>query len=97
MTTTVESGVIPAGAVVAAMTFAGLPPETLQSGADPDTGFQCLYLEADIQQYSAFLAALAVQYQTATRLTFLFDQVKVQSDRRGNTRFWLPGVEVPGR
>lgn len=91
-------GVIPIGAIEGAMQFAGLEPEALKRGSHPDNGYDCLYLEADIQQYSAFLVALAVQYRTADRLTFLADQVQLQyQDRTGDTRFWLPGVEVPGR
>lgn len=97
MIASMESGVIAIGAIQGAMGFAGLDASALKTGAHPDTGRDCLYLEADIQQYSAFLTALAVQYRTADRLTFLVDQVQLQYDHRENTRFWLPGVEVPGR
>jgi len=92
-----ESGVIPTGAIEGALAFAGLGEHTLKRGPHPDSGQDCLYLEADIQQYSAFLAALAVQYRTADRLAFLADQVQLQVNGKGDSRFWLPGVEVPGR
>lgn len=97
MITSMESGVIAIGAIQGAMGFAGLEESALKTGAHPDNGRDCLYLEADIQQYSAFLTALAVQYRTADRLAFLVDQVQLQYDGKGDTRFWLPGVEVPGR
>lgn len=98
MITNIRCGVIPVGAVEGALQFAGLHADALKKGYHPDTGRDCLYLEADIQQYSAFLVALAVQYRTADRLVFLADQVQLQyQDGSGDTRFWLPGVEVPGR
>lgn len=97
MITSMESGVIAIGAIQGAMGFAGLEASALKTGAHPDNGQDCLHLEADIQQYSAFLTALAVQYRTADRLTFLVDQVQLQYDGKGDTRFWLPGVEVPGQ
>lgn len=79
-----------------ALTFANLTPSDLKRDAHPDDGTSCLYLEADIQQYSAFLAALAVQYRSADDLLVLADRVRLQHTPSGDTRFWLPGVQVNG-
>ncbi|MFE0472720.1 hypothetical protein ACFW2V_13995 [Streptomyces sp. NPDC058947] len=92
----VTTGVLSAGAVDAALTFAGLKRRDLKRGPHPDDGHDCLYLEAPVQQYSQFLVALAAQYHTADRLLFLTDRVRLQYDSEGDTQFWLPGVEVPG-
>jgi hypothetical protein len=91
------TGVLAKGAMEAALSFAELSWDDLKRGPHPDDGHDCLYVEADIQQYSQFLTALAVQYRTADRLLFMTDQVRLQHDDQGDTRFWLPGVEVTGR
>lgn len=91
------TGVLSVGAVKAALDFAGLKWHDLKRGSHPDDGHDCLYLEAPIQQYSQFLTALAVQYRTADRLSFLVDRVRLQHDEEEDTRFWMPGVEIPGR
>jgi len=77
-----------------ALGFAGLTWSKLHTGTHPDDGTACMWLEADIKEYSAFLAALAVQYRTAEELSFLVDRVQVEHDSSGDTRFWLPGLEI---
>lgn len=97
MATDTENRVIPSEVIDGAMAFARLDATTLKRGPHPDNGFDCFRLEADIQQYSAFLAALTVQYRSADEVAFLVDQVQIQHDVNGDTLFWLPGVDVPGR
>lgn len=79
-----------------ALTFANLTLSNLKKDAHPDDGTECLYLEADIRQYSAFLVALAVQYRRADGLLPLADRVRLQHTQSGDTRFWMPGVHVRG-
>jgi hypothetical protein len=90
------SGRIHPDAVKAALKFAKLDWMKVKRGGHPDSGEDCLYLEADVQQYSAFLAALAVQSRTADAIGFLVDQVQLQETDTGDTRFWFPGVVVRG-
>lgn len=86
-----------AGVVKAALKFAGLKPEALRSGHHPDTGDECLCLEADIRQYSAFLAFLAAQICTIDRLGLITDRVRLHISSNGDTLFWLPDIEMSGR
>lgn len=88
------SNPISADSIRLALDFSGLTWNKLHTGAHPDTGAECLWLEADIQEYSAFLVALAVQYRAADELSFLTDQVRIEHDRSGDTRFWLPGLKI---
>lgn len=77
-----------------ALMFANLESDSLKRGPDPDSGADCLYLEADIREYSAFLVALSVQYRHADDLLVLADRVQLQHTEAGDTRFWLPRVKV---
>lgn len=86
--------VFPRTAIMRALEYAGLRQSDMKAGPHPDTGQDCLYLEATIQQYSAFLAALAVQYRTAEDMTGITDTVQIQTDSSGDSRFWIPGVRV---
>lgn len=79
-----------------ALALAELTWSNLNTGHHPDDGLDCLYLEADIREYSAFLVALAVQYRHVDNLLVLADQVRLQHTETGDTRFWLPGVRVTG-
>mgnify|MGYP001610562467 FL=1 len=76
------------------MMFANLESESMKRGSHPDSGADCLYLEADIREYSAFLVALAVQYRHADDLLVLADRAQLQHTEAGDTRFWLPQVKV---
>lgn len=84
----------PRTAMVKALEYAGLKQTAMKSGPHPDHGGDCLYLEATIQQYSAFLTALAVQHRTADAMSGVTEQVQLQTGSSGDTRFWLPGVSV---
>jgi len=77
-----------------ALSFAGLTWSKLHTGSHPDSGAGCLWLEADIREYSAFLTALAVQFRSADELAFLTDRVQIEHDSNGDTRFWMPGLEI---
>jgi hypothetical protein len=96
MTTKLETGSVEPDAIERSLEFAGLPWESLRRGSHPDSGDDCLFLEGTIQQYSAFLVALAVQHRGAGRMSFLVDQVQLQTDNEGDTRFWMPGLTVRG-
>lgn len=82
------------GQVQAALDFAGLGRGAFRQAPHPDNGYTCTYLKADIQEYSAFLAALAIQCRAADVLAPLVDQVQLQYDSSGDTRFWLPGLAI---
>lgn len=82
--------------VARALEFAKLNRQALKTGWSVDDGTECLYLEADIQQYSAFLVALAVQFRTADELDFLTGQVQSQYRADGDSKFWLPGLTIEG-
>lgn len=88
--------VLGAGMANSALEYAGLGPESLAYGSDPDTGQDCLYLDADIQQYSAFLVGLAVQCRFADELAPLIGSVRLQFDGPAGNRYWLPGMRVDG-
>lgn len=79
-----------------ALTFANLGWSKMKRGSHPDNGTDCLYLEADVREYSAFLVALTIQYRHADDLVILADGVQLQHTESGDTRFWLPGVQVRG-
>jgi len=83
-------------AVGRALTFANLTWQAVQRGPHPDNGTGCIYLEADVREYSAFLVALAVQYRHADHLLVLADRVQLQHTEAGDTRFWVPGLSVHG-
>lgn len=93
---TVKAGIYTLGRVEVRMAlgFAGLDGTALKSGPHPDSGEECLRLVADVRQYSAFLVALAVQRRAADELSFLADQVQIEHDSNGDTRFWLPGLTI---
>lgn len=80
--------------VARAAESAGLKPTDVKSGPHPDTGDDCLHLAATIQQYSTFLASLAVQHRTAGRTASITESVQLQIDDRGDTVFWFPGVRI---
>lgn len=86
--------VIAASMINSALRYARLGPESLAYGSSPDTGQACLYLDADIQQYSALLVALAVQCRSADDLDFLTGSVRLQYDGPTGNRYWLPGVRI---
>lgn len=81
-------------AIDRALTFANLEPQCMGLGSHPDTGKDCLRLEADVREYSAFLVAMAVQYRHADDLLVLADRVQLQHTETGDTRFWFPGVRI---
>lgn len=82
-------------AVTRALEYAGLDRSALRYAPHPDSGGDCLRLEADIQQYSAFLACLAVQHRTADDTATLTSHVQLHyQDGTGDTLFWFPGVRV---
>ena len=58
-----------------ALTLANLDWTDLKRGSHPDDGEDCLYLEADVREYSAFLVTLAVQYRHVDGLLPLADRV----------------------
>lgn len=78
-----------------ALGFAGLPLEALSTGAHPDTGDAAWVLDATIQQYSAFLVALAVQYRTAGDMANIVDSVQIENKTNGDTLFWITDLSVP--
>lgn len=94
MATDLKSGTVHADTMKRALEFAGLRWGKLHLGTHPDDGGPCMWLEADIRQYSALLVGLAVQQRTAAALSFLADRVQLQHDSNGDTRFWLPGLEI---
>lgn len=77
-----------------ALEFAGLGRMDLTYGSHPDSGKRCLFLRADVRQYSAFLVALAVQQRSAGSLAHLVDLVQIEHDSNGDTRFWLPSLSI---
>lgn len=77
-----------------ALTFAGLEWGAFRQEPHFDSGILCTYLKADIQEYSAFIVALAVQCRMADIMAPLADQVQLQYDDEGDTRFWLPGIAI---
>lgn len=77
-----------------ALEFAGLSWGAFKQEPHFDSGFLCTYLKADIQEYSAFIAALAVQCRLADIMAPLVDQVQLQHDGDGDTRFWMPGIAI---
>lgn len=78
-----------------ALKFANLDWPSLKRGPHPDSGEDCLYLEADIREYSAFLVALTVQYRNeAEAIVGFADRVQLQHTESGDTRFWIPGIGV---
>lgn len=83
-------------AVGRALTYANLTWQGIKRGPHPDNGADCVYLEADVREYSAFLVALAVQYRHADELLVLADRVQLQHAETGDTRFWVPGLSVHG-
>jgi len=83
-------------AVGRALTYANLTWQGIKRGPHPDNGTDCVYLEADVREYSAFLVALAVQYRHADDLLVLADRVQLQHTETGDTRFWIPGMSVNG-
>jgi hypothetical protein len=84
-------------AIDRSLNFANLKRSDLKRGSHPDDGGDCLYLEADIREYSAFLVALTIQHRNnAAQVTQVADQVRLQHTDSGDTRFWLPGITVPG-
>lgn len=83
-------------AVDRALTLANVNWTDLKRGSHPDTGADCLYLEIGVREYSAFLVALAVQYQHVDDLLGLADRVRLQHTEAGDTRFWLPDVVIRG-
>jgi hypothetical protein len=83
-------------AVGQALTLANLDWTDLKRGSHPDDGADCLYLEADVREYSAFLVTLAVQYRHVDGLLPLADRVQLQHAESGDTRFWFPGLQVRG-
>lgn len=80
--------------VANALEFAGLTQDAFRREPHFDSGIPCTYLRADIQEYSAFIAALAVQCRLADIMTPLVDQVQLQYDSSGDTRFWMPGIAI---
>jgi hypothetical protein len=92
---TLEDYALAEEAVTRALEYAGLDRSALMSAPHPDNGHMCLRLKADIQQYSAFVARLAVQHRAADDIAVLTDHVRLQyEDRSGDTLFWLPGVGI---
>src|ERR1044072_8416910 len=83
-------------AVGRALTYANLTWQGIKRGPHPDNGTDCVYLEADVREYSAFLVALAVQYRHADDLLVLADRGHPQHTERGDPRFWIPGMSVHG-
>ena len=77
-----------------ALEFAGLTRDAFQRGPHFDNGHLCTYLKADIQEYSAFIAALAVQCRLVDVMVPLVDRVQLQYDGNGDTRFWMPGFAI---
>lgn len=77
-----------------ALEFAGLAWSAFKQGPHFDSGYLCTYLKADVQEYSAFIAALAVQCRLADVMAPLVDQVQLQYDGEGDTRFWMPGIAI---
>lgn len=82
------------GASHRALEFAGLDAEALSIGPHPDTGQPSWVLDATIQQYSAFLASLAVQFKSASRLESIIDTVQIENRTNGDTLFWIPDFVV---
>jgi hypothetical protein len=83
--------------IAKALEYAGLEQGALKSGAHPDDGGNCLYMRATIQQYSAFLAALAVQYRTADGTAPITGRVRLDIDNDGDSRFWFPEMQIRER
>jgi hypothetical protein len=69
----------------------------MATGPHPDTGQNCLYVDATIQQWSGFIAAMAARHRTAREISALTEQVQLHTGSGGHTRFWLPGIEVGER
>lgn len=78
-----------------ALTFAGLDRTSLSLGAHPDTGEQSWVLDATIQQYSAFLVALAVHFRSASSLESIVDSVQIENRPDGDTLFWINDLAIP--
>lgn len=80
--------------ITRALEFAGLQRDTLSLGSHPDTGEQSWVLNGTIQQYSAFLIALAVQYRSASALEPIVDSVQIENRPDGDTLFWIRDLAV---
>lgn len=80
--------------VARALKFAGLQQDSLSRGSHPDTGRQSWVLDGTIQQYSAFLVALAIQFRFASALEPIIDSVQVENRPDGDTLFWINGLTV---
>lgn len=78
--------------VTAALRYAGLDESHLRIGPNPDSGEECLFLAADIRQYSAFLCHLVAYYGAADVGTAFIGQVRIEHDDAEDTRFWFPGA-----
>lgn len=77
-----------------ALAFAGLKPEALRLGPHPDTGESSWVLDATIQQYSGFLAALTAQFRMASRMAPIIDSVQIENRTDGDTLFWISDFGV---
>lgn len=80
--------------VSAALEFAMLDRTALKRAPHPDSGTSQICLEADIRQYSAFIAALAVRRRSADAMTETVDGVQMEHLASGDTRFWFSGIEI---
>jgi hypothetical protein len=76
------------------MEFAMLDRKKLRRAPHPDNGTLQICLDADIREYSAFIAALAVRRRSADAMTDVVDNVQMEHLASGDTRFWFSGIEV---
>lgn len=80
--------------ISAALEFAKLEREALKRAPHPDSGTLQICLEADIREYSAFIAGLAVRRRSADAMVDVVDNVQMEHLASGDTRFWFSGIEV---
>lgn len=80
--------------VSAALEFARLDRKALSRAPHPDSGDLQVCLAADIREYSAFIAALALRRRSADAMTKVVDGVQMEHTASGDTRFWFSGIEV---